>query len=235
MPTCQKCGARADPEDEFCPECGARMGALPARGVIAVQPKKHRFLKAILIIIVIILVLRACASFSSPSQVYRPIQEVSAPAEGERLVTIETPPPRVNPIPGPEPIPATAATGCSSGGETMVVDFKSPGVSTTNLYSGIVPVSVTGTGQSMAIAYNDAFYVYTSRDDGSPITPQIMDFYMLFIDNQPASRLAAAPAYNPEHSYQFTIDAGSIPRTISFKIGDDILPDNSGFFIIDVC
>ena len=112
MTTCQKCGARVDADDEFCPECGAKIRAqpteaLPARQamLIAVQPKKHWFLKTVLIFIIIIFLARACANFASepqiPPKTYQPeyIQEV--PAESERLISIDTPPPRVSPIPEP--------------------------------------------------------------------------------------------------------------------------------------
>ena len=124
MTTCQKCGARVDADDEFCPECGAKIRAqpteaLPARQamLIAVQPKKHWFLKTVLIFIIIIFLARACANFASepqiPPKTYQPeyIQEV--PAESERLISIDTPPPRVSPIPEPEPLPAKATSGVS--------------------------------------------------------------------------------------------------------------------------
>ena len=108
---CQKCGAKVDADDEFCPDCGAKIRAqpteaLPARQamLIAVQPKKHWFLKTVLIFIIIIFLVRACANFASEPQVYRPIQEVAAPSPSERLISIDTPPPRVNPIPEPEPL-----------------------------------------------------------------------------------------------------------------------------------
>ncbi|MDD4878664.1 MAG: zinc ribbon domain-containing protein [Candidatus Nanoarchaeia archaeon] len=116
MTTCQKCGARVDADDEFCPECGAKTRqqpteALPAREAQKIilqqaQPKKHRFLTVILIIIVLIFLFKACASFSSEPQIsYTPTytQEVT-PASSERLISIETPSPRVNPIPEPEPL-----------------------------------------------------------------------------------------------------------------------------------
>ncbi len=118
MTHCQKCGARVDADDEFCPDCGAKIlpaGAVPAREAMQKlfmqqgQPKKHRFFTAVIIIIGIILLLRACASFASQPQIpYSPEQYTAeVPADDERLISIETPPPMVNPV--PEPLPGKDA------------------------------------------------------------------------------------------------------------------------------
>ena len=70
--------------------------------------------------------------------------------------------------------------------ETLTLSFTSlDGVTTTNQYTGSVSVSVEGTGQSSGIAYNDAFYVYTSYIDGSLITPEVQDPFLLYIGGAP--------------------------------------------------
>ncbi|MDI6737126.1 MAG: zinc ribbon domain-containing protein [Nanoarchaeota archaeon] len=118
MSKCPKCGAKLDADDEFCPECGAKVRqptqAPPAREAMQIvmqqaQPKKHGFLTVVIIIIVMIFLFKACAIFASepqlPARTYQPEYAQEAPAPGERLISIETPPPRVNPIPEPEPLP----------------------------------------------------------------------------------------------------------------------------------
>lgn len=120
--------------------------------------------------------------------------------------------------------------------EQLIVDFRSlSGTTTTNQYSGIVDISVVGTGQSSGIAYNDAFYVFTSYLNGQPITPKTQTPFMLYVDDNPVVNVTSTPSYNSQHSYKFTYDAGTTPRKIKFRIGDTYVPDNSGSFTIGIC
>ena len=77
MTNCQKCGARVDSEDEFCPDCGARI--LPAGGVaarpgllIAAQPGKRTFLRIFLVVIGVMLVVAVFSYIIGQSQVTLP-------------------------------------------------------------------------------------------------------------------------------------------------------------------
>ncbi len=127
---------------------------------------------------------------------------------------------------------------CESGGlsEDLTVSFKSTsGVTTTNKYAKYVSIVVEGIGQTSGVAYNDAFYVYTSYRDGSPITPKVQDPFLLYVDEKPVSSVTPTPSYNSQHSYSFDYDVGTmIPRTINFKIGDTYVVDNTGSFKIRI-
>ncbi len=154
MANCQKCGARVEEGDEFCPDCGAKIipaGAAAARpGVfIAVKPGKHRFLKAFIIILVIIFLFRAYASFSSQPQLPVSSEQYAAeiPAEGERLISIETPPAEINPL--LEPLPNDNANV-----NTNIMLETSIGNIKIQLFDDKVPV----TAGNFKKLVNDGFY-----------------------------------------------------------------------------
>ncbi len=72
MTNCQKCGAKLDADDEFCPDCGAKIlpaGVALERGAISAQPKKRTFFKVAMIIFGLMLILAACSMYISQSQV----------------------------------------------------------------------------------------------------------------------------------------------------------------------
>jgi hypothetical protein len=113
-------------------------------------------------------------------------------------------------------LPALAASACllhadpfviggatyTAGGpsEIVAVDFtQSNGGSTSNQYYGFVRLTVSGVGQSLGTAFNDAFYVYTDGA-GNPIAPfNDVNFYQLAIDTAPLVGSPGNPT-NPIHN-----------------------------------
>lgn len=169
MSHCQKCGARVDADDEFCPDCGAKVRqpteALPAREAQKIifqqaQPKKHRFLTVVIIIIVIVLFLRACASFASEPQIPSSYEQYAreAPSQDERLISIETPPPRVNPIPEPEPLVNKDAE-CSGVVAKITDACESSGLSVYDYFT------VENTGSKPILAFNARYYTNAMSKD----------------------------------------------------------------------
>lgn len=116
MASCPKCGTKLDADDDFCPDCGTKISGAttkqepvyPSQGYAA-KPKRHGFFWFIVIVVIILFLIRACASFSSSLEPKIPpydperakLQEASA---NERIISIKTPPPKVNPV-EPEPFP----------------------------------------------------------------------------------------------------------------------------------
>lgn len=134
------------------------------------------------------------------------------------------------------------AVAAPAAAETISVDFTTPdGGVTTGLYSGIVNVTVEGTGFSLGPNLNDAFYVYTPGTpyhDGS--------YYQLtfgtspLVAYNPAQNAAnflvgALPAYNANHVYSFLLNTGAgVPVKLHFGVGDGIFGDNGGSFRVTV-
>jgi len=119
--------------------------------------------------------------------------------------------------------------------ETLTVYFKdgATGVSTENQYSGYVTIIVLGAGRASAAQMSDAFYVFTDFD-GKSIDPMRYDeFYnfTLWINGEPADTMIdSIPPFNPDHVYQFTINAPG--GRLVFAVGDIYVDDNDGSYVI---
>ncbi len=128
-----------------------------------------------------------------------------------------------------EPISAMA--------ETLTVPFASgtAGVRTSQSYTGLVTVTITGVGQAAGTAWSDAFYVYTDYS-GQPITPvhpTSFHNWTLWINGGPADNFVQPiPPYSPDHRYTLIINAPGGPLT--FGVGDTLTWDNSGAYIVTV-
>lgn len=126
--------------------------------------------------------------------------------------------------------------------ETLTATFTSPdgGVTAYN-YSGIVRVTVSGTGQSLAREMNDAFYKY----DPLPIMHNAF-YYQLAFDTttltahdkyKGAERaiVGALPTYSASHVYSFLLDTGTAtPAKLHFGVVDGMFSDNSGAYTITI-
>ncbi|MFH0798152.1 MAG: zinc ribbon domain-containing protein [Candidatus Woesearchaeota archaeon] len=168
---CPKCGAKVDADDEFCPDCGAKIRAQPAEAMQAVvRPKMHWFLKAVIIIIIIVFLLRACASFSSfssqpqlPELISQPEEYAQeAPAQSERLISIETSPPRVNPIPAPLFSKPDKSVECSAVSVSITDACFSCGLVDCGLLA-----KVENKGKKPIIAFNTKSYMNELNTDES--------------------------------------------------------------------
>lgn len=132
--------------------------------------------------------------------------------------------------------------------ETVTAFFATPSVTTTNSYSGLVNVTVSGIGQSAGTAYNDAFYLFADGSfnplpvahdpnwyhldlsiGGVPLTGGTQSAYNILSFITPAG----LPAYNPNHVYSFTINV-TTPGQLSFGVSDGLFSDNSGAYEITV-
>ncbi len=118
--------------------------------------------------------------------------------------------------------------------ETLTVPFTSAtGVQTANTYSGLVTITVTGTGQASGIAQSDAFYIFTSYIDGQPITPTHPSdcSFVLRINGMPTDDFVnPIPPYQASHQYTFTMHAPG--GTLNFAVGDGYTADNTGAYTI---
>ena len=126
--------------------------------------------------------------------------------------------------------------------ETINVDFTTPdGGVTTGLYSGIVNVTVSGTGFSFGSALNDAFYIFSP---GSPTHDG--SYYQLtfgtstLVGLNPAQNavnflVGPMPAYNPDHVYTFQLNTGAVsPTQLHFGVSDGDFGDNGGFYTVTI-
>lgn len=135
---------------------------------------------------------------------------------------------------------AFAAASPASAAEVIQVDFTQPnGGQSVGQYSGIITVTVSGTGQSLGSRVNDAFYlVDTQTHDAS--------YYQLTFGLNPLVPLnpsqnavnyivGGLPAYSPTNTYTFQLDTGTDTlSTLYFGVGDGIFSDNSGFFTVTI-
>lgn len=113
-------------------------------------------------------------------------------------------------------------------------------LNTTLPYSGLVQITVSGTGQALGTRFSDAFFVFTdsSGNASNPWTPTTADSYVLMINGQPASSLVKqwviGPDYRSDHLYTFVIDAGTTPRILTFGVGEANPAGNTGGYNIDL-
>ena len=134
----------------------------------------------------------------------------------------------------------TAVTPASA--EILSVPFTQPdGGVTTGLYSGIVNVTVSGTGFSLGNLLNDAFYLF---EGATPVHDS--QYYQLtfgtstLVPFNPAQNavnfiVGGLPAYQPSHVYSFLLNTGTaIPTQLHFGVGDGQFSDNGGAYRIVV-
>lgn len=147
--------------------------------------------------------------------------------------------------------------------ETVDVSFLAPdGGDTASFYSGLVKITITGTGESASTALNDAFYVFTDTAHvpiaplnhgsfyqfafdtehmvGSPSDPtdpalNAREHILYDIDAGTEVTPAYVPAYRADHTYEFIMDTGSVADTIlHFGVSNGIFSDNSGSYTLEV-
>jgi hypothetical protein len=134
---------------------------------------------------------------------------------------------------------ALALAAAPAGAETLVANFAdASGTVTADQYSGLVLVTVSGSGHSLGTDLNDAFYLYTGVFANAPHNDVAGGFYQLEItkgssvsDNPAddavnqivydvdagiATGSPYLPAYRSDHTYSFIIDAGS--RGFSWRL-----------------
>ncbi|MEO1374816.1 MAG: choice-of-anchor U domain-containing protein, partial [Cyanobacteria bacterium J06635_10] len=108
-------------------------------------------------------------------------------------------------------------------------------IKTTNSYSGLVEIDITGTGQAAGASFSDSFYRF-SDSTGSEITPVLANEFGLYINGEPAEVLfpqsQSLPTYSSDHSYTFMIDAPG--GALTFGVGDTYTIDNTGFYDITI-
>lgn len=124
--------------------------------------------------------------------------------------------------------------------ETITVPFTVPSTGTTDQYSGIVRVTVSGTGFSRGSDINDAFYFTPSG------TVEPSGYYQLGFSTSPlqpfdaanaafASIVGGRPAFNANGVYTFLLNTGSAaPTNLYFGVTDGNFGDNGGAFSITV-
>ena len=135
--------------------------------------------------------------------------------------------------------------------EQMNAVFTEPdgGVSS-GAYSGLVEVSVSGTGQSYFKSFNDAFWVFegdqpTVQDAGyyqltfgrstlvaNNITQDAV--YAIVYDIDVGQEVASPyrPAYQSDHTYAFVLDVGTPETTLHFGVADGGFYDNTGSYAL---
>lgn len=155
-------------------------------------------------------------------------------------------------------MPAAAQTHISDAytrtslGELITAPFEAQsGTASVQKYSGLVEITVGGTGQSLDKAFNDAFYF---QGGGAPITPgsfyqlavgtplkplapnnpgSFASQYIRFIEGVGAVPAGTIPAYNASHLYSFVVDLGTFqPASLFFGVNDGNFGDNTGAYTI---
>jgi len=121
--------------------------------------------------------------------------------------------------------------------EELEVPFQkgTNGVTTSNTYSGIIEVTVSGTGQAAGSSYTDAFYLFKDGE-GENIPPEPIDESILTINSSLAYTMIPnerRPAYNADHVYSFEIEAPGGVLVLGIK--DGYTADNSGALSISLC
>jgi len=117
--------------------------------------------------------------------------------------------------------------------ETVVAPFASgpSAVTTSNTYSGLINIVVSGTGQAAGTQFSDAFYLFTNTICLKPANE-----FGLVINRQIASNLFSPgqqiPAFSAGHTYSFLINAPG--GVLTFGVGDTFTTDNAGSFTITI-
>lgn len=137
--------------------------------------------------------------------------------------------------------------------EALVAPFTSPSTATTNSYSGLVEVLVSGTGFSLFGNLNDAFYGVPS---GAPYDaqyyqlnlgwttaplvplsgePRNINNFIVFIEGVGAVTSPSTPAYDANHTYHFVVDTGLLAaQNLQFGVSDGNFGDNGGAYNVAI-
>jgi len=161
----------------------------------------------------------------------------------------------------PSTITVDGTTYKETTSESLVATFlQSDGGDTVNTYSGLVLLTVSGTGEASGTSDNDAFYVFENAVGGlitpfnhpnsyqvafdeshivtPPRTPEafaVRNFIVFDVDAGTDVTPTYVPAYRADHIYTFVIDTGlETPSVLHFGVVDGNFNDNSGAFNIDV-
>lgn len=137
--------------------------------------------------------------------------------------------------------------------ETLTALFsQADGAATRGAYRGFVQVTVSGSGQSYGTAFNDAFYVYSSRSPYAEGAYYQMTFgtaplvglapsqdaknfiaYDLAANAEPSA--AYVPKFNPNHTYDLVLNTRtSALANLHFGVSDGDFSDNTGSYKIVV-
>jgi catechol 2,3-dioxygenase-like lactoylglutathione lyase family enzyme len=139
-------------------------------------------------------------------------------------------------IVGVQARPGQTLAANQEGGELLIAPFDRYiyGATSQYEYSGTITLKVSGIGQASGIAYTDAFYYLTDLQ-GRPIEPWHPTDHILSINGQLAEYFIPdhqIPAYRPDHTYTFEIDAPG--GTLTFGVLDAYTADNTGSYIIEI-
>ncbi|MGD8634025.1 MAG: hypothetical protein PVF85_10675 [Anaerolineales bacterium] len=110
-----------------------------------------------------------------------------------------------------------------------------PGTNSTFPYSGLVNLTIEGSGRASGSAYSDAFYLYTNGEARS-IEPEHPQDWILAINSRLAhtyTKEQRVPPYSPDHVYNLEIIAPG--GTLQFGIDDGYAADNDGMLNITIC
>lgn len=132
----------------------------------------------------------------------------------------------------------TLASAPAMAAEVVSVSFTTPtGGQSVGTYSGVVNLTVSGTGFSLGPRINDAFYdVLTQTRDPS--------YYQLTFGTAPLVPFNPAqnavnflvgplPAYSPTNTYSFQLNTGLVtPGILYFGVSDGNFGDNGGAYRI---
>jgi hypothetical protein len=143
-----------------------------------------------------------------------------------------------------------APTGAT---EMLTAPFTMPdGAVSAGTYSHFVELTVSGTGQSLGTAINDAFYVnlpsapvndpsfYQMTFGTAPLVPlmpsqDIKNFIVYDLLANTAVTPPFVPAFEASSIYSFVVDTGSLSAlNLHFGVSDGNFSDNSGAYTIDV-
>lgn len=141
----------------------------------------------------------------------------------------------------------------TSAGENLSVPFTVPGVATSDAYSGVVEVLVSGTGYSLGPIINDAFHYvpggypldgqYYQLNLGWTTNPLVpfsgepnnINNFIVFVEGIGAVSNPYTPGYNPNNLYHFVVDTTLLgAQSLQFGVSDGNFGDNGGSYNITV-
>ena len=136
-----------------------------------------------------------------------------------------------------EPIPRRASTAKCQKYEELQAFYSEglPGTNSSFPYSGVVNLTIEGSGRASGSAYSDAFYLYTDGEARS-IKPEHPQDWILAINSRLAhtyTKEQHVPPYSPDHVYSLEIIAPG--GTLQFGIDDGYAADNDGMLNISIC
>jgi PKD repeat protein len=115
---------------------------------------------------------------------------------------------------------------------TTVSDGTTGGVLTSNSYTGIVTITVSGTGWARNSNLSDAFWVFTGP---GAIFYNPSWYHLRIGTDHPVSQLGGSPPpYTSSHVYTFQWNVGASPEQLRFWVSDGVFSDNGGSYTITV-